>query len=144
MPILPADFARIADQLQFGLSVPSTEPCSRTVAGRAYYAVYLALREAARQKLNSQSFDISHEGLQSFLDGHTDMYMQTVAEKVKALFALRVISDYWMAETLDKTTVGLHLNDANALVRDLPNVAARFNTVALGAYNQPRPKPRIK
>src|SRR5690349_17192252 len=142
MPIQPQDFFLIAEQLHYSLKISADgEPCIRTVAGRAYYSVYLALREAARTAVRDPSFNIGHQALASHLDDY-EGDLEAVAVQLRELRYFREIAVYWPAETLDRHSVGLALNNAKAIVRDQSTLSRQLDAGLLKLLHQGQDFPK--
>ena len=130
MPIGPEEFIGIASALQFGRLVPKGEACHRTVAGRAYYSAFLALREEVRKALKSPTWDPGHT---PFITALKDMPSPTsmVGESLDELFDYRVTADYDLQGSLDTRTAGSAINTAEQIVRNAPRIAKSFDLLAL-------------
>jgi hypothetical protein len=124
MPIAPEQFHEIATQLWTGVTPPkSGEPCSRTVAGRSYYAAYLATRGAARTAYNDPHFDVSHGPLKKFLiEMSGDPHLQAAGHLLQSLCFRREMADYHPEVTLTRDDAEFCLDEAGDLL-------ARISTI---------------
>jgi hypothetical protein len=142
MPIRPDDFVEVADRLQFGRSVGEKEErCTRTVAGRAYYAAYLSLRQAARKAVGDPRYNIGHQSLISHLDGYSGE-VERAGVLLRELRYFRELSDYWLDETVDRTSVGLALNNAKGILRDEDKISSKLKVPELKRLHEPQTLPK--
>jgi hypothetical protein len=143
MGIKPSDFTDIADSLHHERKIASSaEQCVRTVAGRAYYAVYLTLRDLAKSVTGDPAFNIGHNALASHLDGYeNNQQMEALAARVKELKYFREVSDYWPDVTVDRASVGLALNGAKDIVRDAQKLRPSFDAKKLARLSEPQKMP---
>jgi hypothetical protein len=143
MAVVPSDFCSIAESLFNDIKVSSaSESCVRTVAGRAYYAAYLAMRQAARDAIGDQGFNIGHTGLIAHLKGYQDRDVRSVGTVLAELKYYRETSDYWPHETVDRRSVGLALNGAKGIVRDQSKITPKLDGQKLNRLHEPLTKPK--
>jgi hypothetical protein len=128
MPITPSDFWNVADALQRGGGITG-EPCSRTVAGRAYYSAYLATREALRHQYGDPSFDVQHAMLAQSLANHGDPEVKEIGVKLGTMHILRNRSDYHLASHIRQYDALLSVRESRRVLDLLGNVAGRFPVV---------------
>ena len=126
MPIAPKDFWQVARDLHNRVALPADEPCHRTVIGRAYYAAYLATREAVRQRYNDPNFDVHHQTLADALKGNADPDVADIGARLDRLFHTRSRADYRMRERIDALTAGLMVSSSEHVIASLPGIQSRI------------------
>lgn len=138
MPIRPDDFFAAAVALN-RLKPPlvSDEVCARTMAGRMYYAAYLATREAIREQIGIRELDVGHSALIAALKHTPDTDVQVVGTRLLALKRLRERADYRPHHHMTKLAVALRMADAQFVLENVPGLRGRLPSV------QQRQPPRI-
>jgi hypothetical protein len=127
MPITPEDFFAAALALNRLEPPPvSDEVCARTMAGRIYYAAYLATREAIRQQLGKGDFDVSHTALVAELRHARDEDVREVGARLRTLKRLRDSADYKPHCRLTKLSVALRMRDARFVLDEVGKLRGRF------------------
>ncbi len=127
MSIRPDDFFMAAQALN-RLKPPlvSDEVCARTMAGRMYYAAYLATREAIRAQTGIHDFDVGHGALITALRHASDGDVRTLGRRLSTLRRLRERADYKPHRHVTKTAVALRLADARSVLDNAGRLAGRF------------------
>ena len=126
MPINPDDFIRVADELHGGRVVSRGEPCDRSIIGRAYYASYLALRNAVRAQYHRPDADIDHSPLRKGLAAATDPEVAEVGEKLKTLWKFRRRADYEPTMSINSVQAKLMLDMAKQVIKAAPKIIGRI------------------
>ena len=126
MTILPDDFLQAARELNNQQSVAHPEARARTVAGRSYYAAFLATRQTIRHAYGDPSFDVDHYVLCRRLRGDQDTHVSQIGVRLDGLRRLRTRSDYRLARTVSQSDAIKSVSDSNFVVRNLPNIASRI------------------
>ena len=125
MSIKPSDFYDFARDLHSGKD-DKGEACHRTVAGRFYYAAFLAIREVVRTNTADPAYDFKHTQLAGTLTADADPDVREMGQRVDALRKLRSKSDYRTASTVSKMEVSLREADVKAVLRTLPTIQAKI------------------
>lgn len=132
MPIRPEDLYAAARQLdRIDPTLVSDEVCGRTIANRAYYAAYLAIREALRTQYGDPRFDVQHTRLASALEKSGDPRVSDVGTMLKFLRLQREKADYRPNAAFDSQfLVPLLLSRAKEILELLPRAAGSFPVIA--------------
>ena len=128
MPIRPEQLYDAAKELD-GLdpTLVSDEVCARTIANRAYYAAYLATREALRTQYQNPHFDVGHGPLASQLESSADAVVSGVGTSLKTLRAAREHSDYRPHQSFNRRLmVPLLLSEARDVVDKVARAVGTF------------------
>jgi hypothetical protein len=130
MPIRPEHLFDAAQKLN-ALKPPlvSEEVCARTMANRAYYAAYLATREALRVQYANPGFDVTHRSLTSHLTRAGDPRVREIGSRLKMLRRMREISDYQPTSTVSRLHVALHLADARYVLDRVDRLVGRLPVI---------------
>jgi hypothetical protein len=135
MSFAPGAFYVIAERLFVGMPIDKTDAhCNRTVAGRLYYAAYLATRDTLRTLKGNPDYNLDHEPLTQFLRFVVkDTWVQHYGELLEELRQIRVQSDYRLSLTVDRGDVGLRLRDAKYVLDNQAELGMRLKGVTLPA-----------
>lgn len=110
MAIAAQEFYTIGERLHHGLLIPESaksECTARTVAGRIYYAAYLATRETLRSLRRNADYDPGHDQLIQFLRTYATIpAAQRIGERLDDLKKQRTVADYSTNATLPSRAVG--------------------------------------
>src|SRR6266566_9003107 len=127
MPVAPRDFHEVASKLWQGTPVPKlTEPCVRTVAGRAYYSAYLSTREALRAAYGDPTYDVEHTPLATFMIGAGRPNLKLAGAMLKELRVARELADYELGATLKHSSAEHLVDDALEIISLAPTLQAEF------------------
>lgn len=126
MPITPDSFCDVAEEIYNRRKLTDGEPIERTVAGRAYYAAYLATREAVRAAYGNPTFDVDHKVLAHTLKKSVDSDIADVGTRLDSLRAQRARADYRLNETLSRSDAGLCLVNSRAVLAKLPAIISKM------------------
>ena len=127
MPIQPEVFQAVAKSLNTH-QIPTGEGKHRTIAGRAYYAAFLATREAVK-KLHTLGDDYSpsHEVFsQSLARYQGDSDVRRLGHILDGLRLRRVRADYRLNATVSEGDAEVAIDEANDLLALLPTVSAKL------------------
>lgn len=132
MPIRPEDLHAAARQLdRISSPLVSEEVCGRTIANRAYYAAFLATREALRTQYGNPRFDVRHTRLAEALENSRDPLVSDLGTSLKILKAHREIADYRPNAAFDsRLLVPLLLFQAGDILEKLPRAVGSFPVIA--------------
>ena len=128
MPIRPADFLAVAESLHANAATSPGEPCDRTTVGRAYYACYLAIREAVRIAYSDPTFDVGHSPLHAALKRSADPDVADVGGRLETLFKWRSRADYRMGDPVSHVNAALMVSSAKAILRAVPTIQPKIPT----------------
>jgi hypothetical protein len=130
MPFLPDQYHQVAKSLS-EKTLPTGEGRYRTIAGRAYYAAYLATRETLKQVHGlDESYTPEHEKLCNTLaEVTTDPDVRKVGDLLNGLRMLRVRADYRLQKPVDEFAADDAVEDAAAILALLPTIAKRLPRV---------------
>jgi len=130
MPIRPEQLFDAAQRLN-AMKPPlvSDEVCARTMANRAYYAAYLATREALRAQYGNPRFDVAHGSLAYALTTAPDPDVRALGARLQTLKAIREDSDYEPGATVSKLAVALHLADASYVLEKAAKLVGKLPMV---------------
>lgn len=127
MPIVPDDLLEAARKLGNDKKpLHSPEACARTIVNRAYYAAYLATREAIRSAYGNPRFDVGHTALAKAFSKDSDTDVAKIGQRLDTLRILRSTADYHPDRTVDINTARLRVRDAQFILTALPSVASRI------------------
>jgi uncharacterized protein (UPF0332 family) len=131
MPIRPTDLYDAAKQLDtLNPTLVGDEVCARTIANRAYYAAYLATREALRTQYRNPNFDVHHGTLAAELERSAHADVSAVGTSLKTLRAHRETSDYKPHIAINRRLlVPLLLSEAKDVLDKVANAVGRFPAV---------------
>ena len=150
MAVSPGDIYKLAEDLYYGQPISSaSEACLRTSAVRAYYAVFHALRQelgrirGVSDPTDPGQYNLSHQTLVSHLtDFDNGGPVDALGSEVRELQQLRYRADYWINHPVDQRSVGMRLNGAKQILRDLPNPLGRqLGTKRAPQHEAPYSKP---
>jgi hypothetical protein len=123
----PRDFEVVAKHLAINTVPKANEATTRTVIGRAYYAVYLAIREALRRQYKDPKYDVAHETLGQTLEscpkthpGHERI--KKIGVSLEMLRQQRVRADYHPEDQIDDLQAGDAVQDVATIFSELPSV----------------------
>jgi hypothetical protein len=132
MPFPPDGFLAVAKKLSNGETVPAGEGRNRTIAGRSYYAAYLATCEAMRRTHGfPPDAGFPHEALCQALRGRdVDLKVRAFGTMLDSMRLNRIHADYKSARPFadDKSDDSLH--DAEQAFVMLPQVEKRLPRVS--------------
>ena len=126
MPIKPDGFRVVAYELHKGQKATAGEPCDRTIAGRAYYAAYLATRETVRTAYKDPRFDVRHSELYTALKNDPNPDISDVGTRLETLFTLRSRADYRLERTISRLEAGLSVTEADTILAALPKIVSKI------------------
>ena len=130
MAIHPEDFFSAATALnQSHPPLVSDEVCARTMAGRMYYAAYLATRDALRAQFRTPSFDITHAALAFALIRAHDSDVQSIGARLQALRRLRERADYKPHHHITRAAAAIQLANARFVLDNVGRLVGRFPPV---------------
>jgi hypothetical protein len=132
MPIRPEDLYDAARQLdQLSPTLVSDEVCGRTIANRAYYAAFLATREALRAQYRNPRFDVQHTLLAVALENSGNPLVSGLGTSLKSLKLQRENADYQPHAAFDKRfLVPLLLSQAKDILEKLPRAMGSLPVIA--------------
>jgi uncharacterized protein (UPF0332 family) len=126
MPVAPTDFLQVANDLKAGKKIDPKEPVDRTIVGRAYYAAFLAAREAVRSAYGKPYYQPKHKALTDGLAGASDVDVAELGARLQTLKSLRQRADYDTHLTVTSLEAGLMCVNAAAIIRDAPKLVSRI------------------
>lgn len=130
MPIDPREFAEAAEKLRNGVAIKG-EVCARTVAGRAYYAAYLATRQAIRNQYKDPSLNPGHADLYEALKRRgRDSTVQLIGAALAGLYSRRTDADYYPELSMSGSSMTIVVAEAQKVLTLLPNVVGKLPRVA--------------
>lgn len=129
MTFSPSHFYGIAERLQVGRPIAvGEEATSRTVAGRIYYAAFIATRETLRTMNKNPSYHPGHEPLTQFLKTYPgEPEVQKVGERLEGLRKQRQNADYELELVVGSRAVGTSMQDAKAVLDAQPLLLAKLS-----------------
>lgn len=137
MPIAPSDFLVVAQTLKSGSALEPKEPRDRTIVGRAYYAAYLAAREAVRKAYGKPGLWVAHEALATNLAGVSDAAVADVGIRLQTLKQTRKRADYELKSTVTANDVALMCASADRVIASAPKIVS---LIPQGLDFSPRPR----
>ena len=112
----PEEFVAIAEALQSGSADGAAERRFRTAISRAYYAVYLTVRQHIRAARTDPSYDVEHGKLAKWLANHPDLTVGRFGTEFKDLFKRRTSSDYELHDVVTENAEKVSLLSARNLI----------------------------
>ncbi|MEP6494945.1 MAG: hypothetical protein ABJF01_19825 [bacterium] len=111
---------------------PGSAATIRAVAGRTYYAAYLATRDTVCALAGNPDFKVDHIALTHFLS-HTvrDPWVNGFGETLEDLRVKRTHSDYRLSRAIEPRSVGLTLRDAKFILDNQSELAKRLAGVEI-------------
>lgn len=131
MTVLPDDVFRVAVALN-DRGQPLGEARDRTIAGRSYYAAYLAIREAIRRRYAlSVDYRPGHEDVCNALQapGETEG-VRACGILLNTLRLRRVRADYHISQTVQESEAEDAIEEAKELLRRVQAVEASLPKIA--------------
>ena len=126
VPIDPGHFLELARDLRGARPIAAeSEPCLRTVAGRAYYAAFLATQDVIRAAYGDPNFEVDHRPLANELQ-RAGGDVARVGLKLNSMRSARNRADYRPAESFSDVTAEAALRDAQSVLQLLPTIASRI------------------
>lgn len=127
MPIQPDIFQEVAKKLNEH-QLPTGEGKYRTVAGRAYYAAYLATRDAVKLlHTMGDDYSPSHEAFSQALAAYqSDPEVSKLGHMLNGLRLRRVRADYKLTLTLNEADAEAAIDETKDLLELLPKVATKL------------------
>jgi uncharacterized protein (UPF0332 family) len=127
MSIDPGDYYRAAEQLSRRQPLVD-EVRHRTVAGRAYYAAFLATRDAIKRVHHlGEEYSPRHDTFCDQLARYrTEPEVSKLGHRLHALRLRRVEADYKLRATVREDDADLSMEDADSILRALPGLEARL------------------
>jgi hypothetical protein len=131
MPIRPEDLYAAARQLdQINPTLVSDEVCGRTIANRAYYAAFLATRDALRAQYGDPRFDVQHTRLARALEKSGAPLVSGLGTLLRFLKLQREKADYRPHAAFDSQfLVPLVLSRAKEILEMLPRATGSFPVI---------------
>ena len=132
MPIRSEDLYAAARQLdRLRPTLVSDEVCGRTIANRAYYAAFMATREALRAQYGNPRFDVKHTRLVAALEGSRNPLVSGLGASLRTLKLHREKADYQPHVAFDRDRlVPLLLSQARDVLEKLPRAVGSFPVIA--------------
>lgn len=128
MALLPEEFLTVASDLHAGIVIPATEGRHRSVGSRAYYSVYLQLRQELRAIKGDLSYNIGHGKMVDWLGKSGVAVLMNFAEELRLLRGLRFKGDYRVAESYSLNDAKFALVTAKSLHSRLASVVQAIKT----------------
>ena len=122
MPIAPPDFLQVAIDLKAGKTLDPREPRDRTIVGRAYYAAFLAARDAVRVAYNDPKYRPKHARLVNGLAASNDPVVAQLGLRLQTLKGLRHRADYDIHLSVSAIDAALMCATAAAVIKDAPKI----------------------
>ncbi len=127
MAVAPQGFHDVASKLWQGTPVAKlSEPCVRTVAGRAYYSAYLSTREALRAAYADPTYDVEHTPLATFMIGAGQPTLKLAGGMLKELREARELADYDLGVTMRHAAAEHLVDDALEIISLAATLRAEF------------------
>lgn len=132
MPIRSEDLYAAARQLdRLRPTLMNDEVCGRTIANRAYYAAFLATREALRAQYGNPRFDVHHARLVAAFENSGNPLVSSLGVTLKSLKQQRETADYQPHVAFDRRRlVPIVLAQAKDVLEKLPRAAGSFPVIA--------------
>jgi hypothetical protein len=128
VPFRPDGFLQVARQIQGSQIVPSGEPRYRTIAGRSYYAAYLATCDAisTTHRIPADSY-FPHEVVSTRLAAYNaDPDVKKLGNLLNTLRLTRIHADYTRHTELTEDQADDAVTDASAIMTLLATVGPRL------------------
>lgn len=112
----PEEFVGIAEAMRAGGADPASERRFRTAISRAYYAVYLTVRQHIRAVRADPGYDIEHGRLAKWLADHPNQTVGRFGTEFRDLFKRRTAADYLLHEVVSENEEKVSLLSARNLI----------------------------
>lgn len=121
---IPEEFVAIAEALRSGSADAAAERRFRTSISRAYYAVYLTLRQHIRAARADPTYDVEHGKLARWLAEHPNLTVGRFGTEFRDLFKRRTSSDYELHDVLSEAAEQVSILSARSLISRASTVVA--------------------